>query len=117
MSVNPLTLSFASAVALIALAAPVCAQSADVSLQSLPAAARAAETALRRELDADLPGIELAAAQLDPRLRLAACAVPLESSALPPRGAQARVLVRVSCRNPTWNLNVPVDIRRKSDVL
>jgi len=108
MPVNPLTLLFATAVLPMTIAAP---------LQSLSEVSRTAEAALRRELDANLPGIELAAAQLDPRLRLTVCPTPLQSSALPPRGAQNRVLVRVSCKAPAWNLNVPVDIRRTSNVL
>jgi flagella basal body P-ring formation protein FlgA len=112
-----LTLLLASALVPMSLVLPAHGQSADVSLQSLTAVTHAADAALRRELDANLPGIELIAAPLDPRLRLAACAAPLEASALPPRGAQTRVVVRVSCTTPTWNLNVLVDIRRKSDVL
>lgn len=87
-------------------------------LQSLQAVRSAAERALRRQIDAQLSGITLNAAALDPRLRLPACAAELEAFAQPPRGNQARALVRVGCASGTpWTLNVPVEIRRELDVL
>ena len=60
----------------------------------------------------------LEAAELDSRLRLAACPAPLATTAALPRGTQSRVMVRVACNsNIYWSLNVPVDIHRKTDVL
>jgi len=116
MSVNSLTLS-----ALLAalLAVPAASQvPVDGAIQSLPAVRRAAEAALRRELDAQITGVELIAADLDSRLRIAACDTPLVASATLPRGTQTRVLARVACKsNAMWTLNVPVDIHRKTDVL
>ena len=88
------------------------------ALQSLDAIRSTAEHALRRQIDAQLGGVTLNAAALDARLRLPACASPLEAFAQPPRGNQARALVRVSCSGGTpWSLNVPVEIRREIDVL
>ena len=45
--------------------------------QSLSAVRRAAEGQLRRELDPKVTGVTFAAAELDSRLRLAACTSPL----------------------------------------
>lgn len=87
-----------------------------VGLQSLSTVRSAAERALRQQIDPGLGGIQLKAAALDARLRLAACPAQLETFAQPPRGNQARGLVRVSC-GTTWSLNVPVEIRRELDVL
>ncbi len=86
--------------------------------QPLAAVQRAAESALRRELDPALTGVTLNAAELDARLRVPACPTPLDTSTTLPRGSQARVLVRVSCKAPAnWNINVPVDIHREARVL
>ncbi|HKU89237.1 MAG TPA: flagellar basal body P-ring formation chaperone FlgA [Steroidobacteraceae bacterium] len=87
-------------------------------LQSLAAVRSAAERALRRQIDPQLGGVTLNAVALDTRLRLAACPNALDTLAQPPRGNQARALVRVSCSGAvTWTLNVPVEIRRELDVL
>jgi flagellar basal body P-ring formation protein FlgA len=87
-------------------------------LQSLEAVRSAAERALRRQIDPQLTGVTLEAVSLDSRLRLPACASSLETFAQPPRGTQARALVRVSCSTGAiWSLNVPVAIRRELDVL
>ena len=87
-------------------------------LQSLEAVRSAAERALRRQLDPQLSGVTLEAVTLDARLRLPACGAALETFAQPPRGNQARALVRVSCgTGAPWSLNVPVAIRRELDVL
>jgi flagella basal body P-ring formation protein FlgA len=87
------------------------------AMQSLRAVQRAAEAALRRELDVSMTGVELTATALDERLRLARCAGPLDASAALPRLAQIRVLVRVACRTSNWNVNVSVEIHRTSSVL
>jgi flagellar basal body P-ring formation protein FlgA len=122
MSVNPLTLhSLLAAWWLIfsAFSAPAVAQTVPAeAFQSLPAVRRAAEAALREQIDSSVTGVELTAATLDPRLRVPACNMPLVTSATLPRGTQNRVLVRVACSgNANWSLNVPVEIRRKADVL
>lgn len=86
--------------------------------QSLSAVRRAAEGHLRRELDPRMTGVTLEAAELDSRLRVAACTSPLVVSGKLPRGTQARALVRVACNgNVYWTLNVPVEIHRATDVL
>jgi len=86
--------------------------------QSLTAVRRAAESHLRRELDAKVTGVTLAAAELDSRLRVAACTSPLVVTGSLPRGTQARALVRVACNsNVFWTLSVPVAIHRATEVL
>jgi flagella basal body P-ring formation protein FlgA len=112
MSVNSLTLSLGVAL--------VCAASAAAQdgIQPLAAIQRAAESALRRELDPAFTGVALNATDLDARLRVPACPTALNTSATLPRGSQARVLVRVSCQAPAnWSINVPVDIHRETSVL
>ena len=86
--------------------------------QSLTAVRRAAEAHLRRELDPNMTGVTLEAAELDSRLRVAACTSPLAVTGKLPRGTQARALVRVACNsNVFWTLNVPVEIHRAAEVL
>jgi flagellar basal body P-ring formation protein FlgA len=116
MSVNSLTLSCAVAL-LVSMPAGADSVVGD-GMQSLKSVQRAAESALRRELDASLSGVTLTAADLDARLRIPACPGALDTSATLPRLNQTRVLVRVSCKAPAnWNLVVPVDIRRETTVL
>jgi flagella basal body P-ring formation protein FlgA len=111
MWVKTLTVGFA------VLSAVCHAQAAD-GLQTLSSVRSAAERAVRGVLDPKATGVSVAAASLDSRLRLAACAAPLETHALPPRGNQARVLARVSCaQGSPWTVHVPVDIRRAHSVL
>jgi flagella basal body P-ring formation protein FlgA len=123
MPVNTLTLlrlpgACLIALGLLGLATQANSQGAEVPAQSLPAVRHAAEAALRRQLDPGLAGVVLEAAELDSRLRLAACTAPLSVTATLPRGTQARVMVRVACKsNVYWTLNVPVDIHHKADVL
>lgn len=114
MSVNSLTRGLV-ALAITCGAMPSGAQDA-ATLQSLEAIRAAAQRALRAEIP-ELPGVELQAAALDPRLRLPACGSRLDTQAVAPRGTQARVLVRVSCASgATWSLNVPVEVRREITV-
>src|SRR5690349_11807013 len=131
MSVNSLTLSrwvapYLLGAALIGIglfATPARSQtmeasSAEAGVQSLAAVRKAAESALRRQIEPAVKDVSLEAANLDARLRLAACPAPLAVDVALPRGTQSRVLARVACKNTiTWTVNVPVDIHRKSDVL
>jgi flagella basal body P-ring formation protein FlgA len=118
MSVNLLTLFTVTGAALLASGASAQAMPVEGGVQSLVLVQRAAVSALRRQLDPALLKVELSAADLDARLRLAACGVPLDASAAMPRGSQTRVLVRVACKSPAnWNVNVPVDIRREATLL
>jgi len=118
MPVKTLTVSCV-VLLLAAHAAGVQAQAPDATgLQSLAAVRSAAERALRQQIDPQVPGVQLQATALDARLRLPACANALETYAQPPRGSQARALVRVGCSaGASWTLNVPVEIRREVDVL
>src|SRR5690242_7886264 len=118
MAVKSLSVFCALALAGLARAQVPAAADAPAGLQSLAAVRAAAERALRRQIDPQLAGVTLNAAALDSRLRLAACPTELETFAQPPRGNQARGLVRVSCSGgANWTLNVPVEIRRELDVL
>jgi len=104
--------------ALLFSGAPARALPAEDGVQSLARIQRVAESALRRELDPALPKVELTATDLDARLRLAACGVPLDTNTAMPRGSQTRVLVRVACKSPAiWSVNVSVDIRREATLL
>jgi flagella basal body P-ring formation protein FlgA len=114
MFVNRLT----ALLLICAACAPVSAQVPAPGLQSLATVARAAEAALRSTLGPGYTSVELEAGSIDPRMRLPACAGKLESRAPMPRGSQSRAIVRVACVSGTpWNLNVPVEIRRRTDVL
>ena len=94
------------------------AVAAEPGVQSLAAVRKAAESALRRQIEPAAKDVVLEAANLDARLRLAACPAPLAVDVALPRGTQSRVLARVACKNTVaWTVNVPVDIHRKSDVL
>jgi len=118
MAVKSLSVFCVLALAGLARAQAPAVADAPAGLQSLAAVRSAAERALRRQIDPQLAGVTLNAAALDSRLRLAACPTELETFAQPPRGNQARGLVRVSCSGgATWTLNVPVEIRRELDVL
>lgn len=120
MSVNPLTLPRLLVLLLLSLQVQANSQGAlpGGAIQSLAAVRHAAEAALRRELDPSTSGVTFQAAELDPRLRVAACSSPLVVNGKLPRGTQARVLVRVACHSQVrWTLNVPVEVHRKMDVL
>jgi flagella basal body P-ring formation protein FlgA len=118
MSVNSLTLSLCGAFLFTWATTATAAASPGDGTQPLAAVQRAAEAALRRELDSSLTGVALTAVDLDTRLRVPACPTALETQTYLPRGNQTRVLVRVGCKAPTnWTINVPVDIRRETTVL
>jgi len=119
MPVNSLTLCCLLGAASLGFATQANSQGAEApAAQSLSAVRKAAESALRRQLDASMTGVILEASELDSRLRLAACPAPLAVNATLPRGTQSRVLVRVACKgNVNWSLNVPVDIHRETSVL
>jgi flagella basal body P-ring formation protein FlgA len=123
MPVNSLTLcrlpgACLLALGLLGLATQASSQVAEAPAQSMPAVRKAAESALRRQLDPAVTGVVFEAAELDSRLRLAACSSPLAVDGALPRGTQARVMVRVACKgNVYWSLNVPVDLHHQADVL
>lgn len=85
--------------------------------QPLAAVRASAEKAVRGSFDANVSGVTLEAATLDPRLALPACGAKLDTFVPELRSGQAKLLVRVSCATPAWYLNVPVEIRRTHDVL
>ena len=118
MPVKSLTLACIAAALACASGALAQAPADPGGRQSLASVRQAAERALRRELAATVPGIELKAAALDARLQLPACGAALETHARLPRGAQPRVPVRVACtQGAAWSVNVPVEIHRELEVL
>jgi flagella basal body P-ring formation protein FlgA len=119
MPVNSLTLSLLLAgIGWWGLVSPAHSQVVETPTQSLAAVRAAAESALRRQIEPAATGVILEAANLDARLRLAACPAPLAVEVALPRGAQSRVLARVACKKTvSWTVNVPVEIHRKADVL
>jgi len=106
-----------------ALTVVACALLAPAARAQVPAAQplssirAAAEKAVRGTLDANVAGVELEAANLDPRLALPACGGKLDTYVPELRANQAKLLVRVTCAAPMWQLNVPVELRRTHDVL
>ena len=90
---------------------------AQVPVEPLASVRASAEKAVRASLDANVSGVSLEAAALDARLALAACSPRLDTYVPELRANQSKLLVRVSCANPMWTLNVPVEIRSTHDVL
>jgi flagella basal body P-ring formation protein FlgA len=91
---------------------------AQATTQSLEAVQSAAEAFVRGQLPAATSKHYISAAALDPRLRLTACASPLEtfSQSAVNTGARMTVGVRCSAANP-WTLYVPVSIEVEAPVL
>ena len=92
---------------------------ADDGVQSLDAIRAAAQAYVKEHLPKQEPGtIQVSVGTLDPRLRLAPCADPLNASL--PSGAtfRARMTIAVSCASGTaWTLYVPVTIESHTSVL
>jgi flagella basal body P-ring formation protein FlgA len=91
----------------------------DAPAQSLAKVRAAAEDAMRVQLHGAADGVQVHAAELDPRLRLTACTQPLTAS--PGSGAEpsAHMAVRVSCDAPhaRWSVYVPVNLESEINVL
>lgn len=85
--------------------------------QSLDEIRRTAEAFVRARLPAGTGRHHVEAARLDPRLRLQACAAPLEAFA-PNAQMNARTTIGVRCDKPvTWTLYVSVGIEAEATVL
>jgi flagellar basal body P-ring formation protein FlgA len=103
------------------LALAACLLSATAALattQSLDAIQSAAESFVRSNLPASTLKRYVSASQLDSRLRLAACAAPLETFSQSATASGARMTVGVRCpaANP-WTLYVPVAVEVEAPVL
>ncbi len=103
------------AVVLIALA-PVCIQAEEIqSLESIQAAAEAfvlAEISTVNGAD-----VTAEAGRLDPRLRLRACAEPLDTFQAAGNRLHGNTSVGVRCRGPQpWSIYVPVRVRQEVEV-
>lgn len=102
-----------SLVALVMLA-PATAQ----PIQSLDAVQAAAEAFVRSQLPPSSGTYHVSASRLDPRLRLAACAAPLEAFVFNNGQVQARTTVGVRCPAAGgWSVYVPVAVEVEAPVL
>lgn len=101
---------------LTALCATLCLASAAVGAddaQPTDSLRRAAE----RYVQAQVPGAEASADPIDARLRLPACAAPLDAASNAGGGGR-RWTVAVSCRAPqAWTVYVPVQVARHAGVV
>ncbi len=61
--------------------------------------------------------IHATAGELDPRLNLANCQMPLTATLPPAAHVTARVTVGVGCGQPRWTLYVPVTVETELPVL
>ena len=87
-----------------------------VPLQSLASVRASAEAQVRAQLRGVAYEVHVQAAELDPRLHLLGCPVPLVASGPAAAEPAARVTVRVSCPAPRrlWSVFVPVSV--ESDI-
>jgi len=102
---------------LVMLAASACS-AALANTQSLESIQSAAEKEVLSQLPPTKAKYFVAAARLDPRLRLADCAAPLEASLPNNTSAGAKVTVGVRCTAPApWTIYVPVTIEIEAPIL
>ena len=102
------------------LAAAAALAAADTAaVQALAAVRAAAEAQVRGQLQGVAYAVHVQAADLDPRLRLAACPVALAASAPVTTEPAARVNVRVSCSTTRqlWSVFVPVTVESEIPLL
>ena len=87
------------------------------AIQPLAAIAAAATGFVRSEMPPDQKDIVVTAGRLDPRLRFAHCAGPLEASLLSGARLQAQASIAVGCRQgANWTVYVPVTIASRIQV-
>lgn len=87
---------------------------AAAAIQPLASLRSAAEDFVRSQMPAGQAGIVVSAGRLDPRLRLARCGGPLETSFISGARLQAQVSVAVGCRvAATWTVYVPVTVQSR----
>lgn len=87
--------------------------------QTLDSLEQAAEAGLRARVPAVAPGerLEIAVGRIDRRLRLAACAEPVQTTL--PAGARlrGRTTLLLSCPQPSWKIHVSATISHYAPVL
>lgn len=87
---------------------------AAAALQPIESIRSAAESFVRSQMPPGQTGFVVTAGRLDPRLRLAHCSAPLETSFLSGERLQAQVSVAVGCRAAAdWTLYVPVTVQSR----
>jgi flagella basal body P-ring formation protein FlgA len=87
---------------------------ATAAIQPLESIRSAAEGFVRSQMPPGQSGIVVSAGRLDPRLRLARCAAPLDTSFLSGEKMQAQVSVAVGCRaGADWTIYVPVTVQSR----
>ena len=88
------------------------AAAAAAAIEPLAGIRGAAERFVRAQMPPQQSGIVVSAARLDPRLRLARCAGPLEASLLSGARLAASMSVAVGCHaGADWTIYVPVTLR------
>ena len=105
-------------------AAPFCgafllvgAAAAGAAMQPLDSITRAAAGFVRSQMPPGQADIVVTAGRLDPRLRLARCGGPLDTSFISGMPQQAQMSVRVGCRvAANWTLYVPVTVQSRINV-
>ncbi len=101
------------------LLAPGLAAAQSAAVQDLSSIANAATDFVRAQFGAGAGNgqLHINVAQLDPRLRLAACQQPLQGFAPAALTAGARMTIGVRCAQPQWSVFVPVNVETEMTVL
>lgn len=95
-------------------AAGLAAAAAPTAIQPLGSISSAAEDFVRSQMPPGEKDIVVTAGRLDPRLRLARCAGPLDTSFISGARLQAQVSVAVGCRVAAdWTIYVPVTVQSR----
>lgn len=87
---------------------------APAAIEPLTAIRGAAESFVRAQMPPEQSDIVIQAGHLDPRLRLARCAAPLQASLLSGARLQASSSIAVGCRDGAdWTVYVPVTVESR----
>lgn len=90
---------------------------AAAAIQALESISSAAEGFVRSQMPPGQTDIVVTAGRLDPRLRLARCGGPLDTSLISGERLQAQVSVAVGCRaGADWMIYVPVTVQSRIHV-
>lgn len=90
------------------------AAAAMAAIEPLDAIRSAAQSFVRSQMPPGQSGMVITASDLDPRLRLARCAAPLQTSLLSGVRMQAQLSVAVGCHHGAdWTIYVPVTVQSR----
>lgn len=86
-------------------------------IEPLPAIRAAAENFVRARMPSEATGAQVSAGALDPRLRLASCAAPLDTALLGGERLGSQTTVAVGCHaGADWTIYVPVTVESRIQV-